>query len=122
MLVAYERLGSAWAASAVLFAELAPGMFVGPLIGAWIDRRDRRRCVIGAEVVYAAGLVAMIVVPGAPALLALALVTGFAGVVVRSATFALVPAVVHEERRMAAVALWGALRDGAMLLGATVAA
>jgi hypothetical protein len=38
MLVAYERLGSAWAASLILL----PSMLLGPLIGAWLDRRDRR--------------------------------------------------------------------------------
>src|SRR4051812_887038 len=43
MLVAFERLGSAWAASAILLAEMLPGMFAGPLLGAWLDRRDRRR-------------------------------------------------------------------------------
>ena len=36
----YERLGSAWASAAVLLAETLPGMFAGPLIGAWLDRRD----------------------------------------------------------------------------------
>jgi len=122
MLVAYERLGSAWAASGVLLAELLPGMLAAPLIGAWIERRDRRRCVIGAELVYAGALAAMIVVPGAPALLALAVVTGFAGVVVRPATFALLPTLVQPERRMAAVALWGATRDMGMLIGPALAA
>lgn len=122
MLVAYERLGSAWAASAVLLAELLPGMLAGPLIGAWIDRRDRRRCVVAAQLVYAVALAAMIVAPGVPALLALAVLTGFAGDVARPATFALLPAVVHEERRMPAVALWGALRDSGSLIGPALAA
>jgi MFS family permease len=122
MLVAYERLGSAWAASAVLLAELLPGMLFGPLVGAWIDRRDRRRCLVAAQVVHAAALAAMIVVPGAPALLALAVLTGFAGDVARPATFALLPTMVREERRMAAVALWGAVRDSGMLIGPALAA
>ncbi len=40
----------------------------------------------------------------------------------RPATFALLPAVVAPERRMAATALWGALRDSGMLIGPTLAA
>src|SRR3954470_11894454 len=76
MLVAYERLGSGRAAAAVLLGEMAPGVLFGPLIGAWLDRRDRLRCAIVAETVRAAALGAMIVVPGAAGLLALALITG----------------------------------------------
>src|SRR4051794_22849518 len=51
MLVAYQRLGSAWAASAILLAEMLPGMVAGPLIGAWLDRCDRRRSLVLAEAV-----------------------------------------------------------------------
>ena len=34
MLLAYERIGSAWAATAVLLADLLPAMFLGVLLGA----------------------------------------------------------------------------------------
>src|SRR4051794_274144 len=73
MLVAYARLGSAWAASAVLLAEMLPGMLAGPLIGAWLDRRDRRRWAAVAEAVRALSLAGMIALSGAVPLLALAL-------------------------------------------------
>ena len=49
LLLAYEQLGSAWGATAVLIADLAPAMLLGPLLGGLIDRhgrlalRDRRR-------------------------------------------------------------------------------
>ena len=122
MLVAYERFGSAWAATLILLAEFLPGMLAGPLIGAWLDRQDRLRCVIASDVVRAVSLVLMIVLPGAPALLALALVTGFATTVFRPAAFALLPAVVHSERRMAATATWGALHDAGMMIGPALAA
>src|SRR4051812_6662797 len=87
MLVAYDRLGSAWATAAVLLAETLPGMLAGPLIGAWLDRRDRRRCVIAADAVRAAALVALLFLPGAVALLAVSLVTGLASTVFRPAAF-----------------------------------
>src|SRR3954470_6811001 len=70
MLVAYERLGSAWAGAGIPLAEMLPGMLAGPLIGAWLDRRDRLRCVIAAEAVRAAALAGMIVLAGRVTLVA----------------------------------------------------
>src|SRR3954451_25435528 len=122
MLVAYSRLGSAWAAAAVLLAQIAPGMLAGPLIGAWVDRHDGARCAVVAEAVRAAALAAMIVVGGKAALVALALVTGIASTAFRPAAFALLPAVVAPERRMAATALWSAAQDLGMTLGPALAA
>ena len=107
---------------AILLAEFLPGMFAGPLIGAWLDRQDRLRCVIAADIVRAASLVAMIVLPGAPALFALALVTGIATTVFRPAAFALLPSVVHADRRMAATAPWGAVHDAGTMIGPALAA
>ena len=121
MLVAYERFGSAWAATLILLAEFLPGMLAGPLIGAWLDRQDRLRCVIAADVVRAASLAAMIVLPGALPLLGLAFVTGVATTVFRPAAFALLPSVVHDERRMAATATWGAVHDAGMMIGPALA-
>jgi hypothetical protein len=34
LLVAYERIGSAWAATAVLLADLVPAMLLGAVLGA----------------------------------------------------------------------------------------
>src|SRR3954449_8473125 len=68
MLVALQRLGSAWAAAAILLAEMAPAMLAGPLIGAWLARRDRRRAMVAAELLRGLALAAMIVAPGPAAL------------------------------------------------------
>jgi MFS family permease len=122
MLVAYERLGSAWAASLILLADLLPSMLLGPVIGAWLDRRDRLRCAIVADVMRAAALGGMLVVPGAVSLLAFAVVMGIGNTVFRPAAFALLPNVVSEPRRMAATAGWGAVHDAGMMLGPALAA
>jgi MFS family permease len=106
----------------VLLAEVLPGMLAGPLIGAWVDRHDRARCAVVAEAVRGAALAAMIVVPGKAPLVVLALVTGIATTVLRPAAFALLPAVVAPERRMAATALWSAAQDLGMTLGPALAA
>ena len=60
LLLAYEQLGSAWGATAVLIADLAPAMLLGPLLGGLIDRTSRLGCAIAAELIGAlafAGLV-----------------------------------------------------------------
>src|ERR1700749_4147905 len=122
MVVAYDRLGSAWAASPVRVPDVLPGMLLGPLIGAWLARRDRRRSAALADALRAVALAGIIVVPGAVPMLALALVAGLGNMVFRPAVFGLLPSVVAEERRMAAVALWSAVSDAGMTLGPALAA
>ena len=73
LLLAYEQLGTAWGATAVLIADLAPAMLLGPLLGGLIDRTSRLGCAIAADVIGAlafAGLVfadgtAQLIAPGA---------------------------------------------------------
>jgi MFS family permease len=115
MLVAYERLGSAWASAAVLLAEMLPGMLLGPLIGVWVDGRDRVRCAVLADAVRAAAFALLLVAPGW-SVLGVACVVGAATTVFRPAAFALL------DERMGAVALWGALGDAGTMLGPALAA
>src|SRR4051794_1734444 len=115
MLVAYERLGSAWASAAVLLAEMLPGMLFGPLVGVWVDGRDRARCAMAADLVRAAAFAALLVAPGW-SVPGVAFVVGAATTVFRPAAFALL------EERMGAVALWGALGDAGTMLGPALAA
>src|SRR4051794_41914692 len=79
MLVAYERLGSAWAASLVLLADVLPGMLLAPVIGAWLDRHDRLKAALGSDAGRAAALAAMIVAPGAGGRVGPGLVVGGGG-------------------------------------------
>jgi MFS family permease len=80
------------------------------------------RCAIAADVLRATALVGMIVVPGTLPLLAFAVLTGIGTTIFRPAVFALLPNAVHEQRRPAAVAAWGAAQDGGMMLGPALAA
>jgi beta-lactamase class A len=48
--LAYERIGSAWGATAVLLADLLPAMLLGPLLGAAIDRTSRLGAAVLADV------------------------------------------------------------------------
>src|SRR3954468_17075124 len=65
MLVGDERVGSAWAASLILLADVLPGMLLGPVVGAWLDRHDRLKAALLSDAVRAAALAAMLVAPGA---------------------------------------------------------
>ena len=77
LLLAYEQLGSAWGATAVLIADLAPAMLLGPLLGGLIDRTSRLRCAIAADVIGALAFAGLVFAHGTLTLIALALAAGF---------------------------------------------
>ncbi|PVZ20527.1 Predicted arabinose efflux permease, MFS family [Pseudomonas sp. URIL14HWK12:I9] len=47
--LAYHLTASATLLGVITFLSLAPQLLVGPVAGAWIDRRDKRRCLIVAQ-------------------------------------------------------------------------
>ncbi|MGF6092431.1 MFS transporter [Pseudomonas sp. 18173] len=49
--LAYHLTGSAVLLGLITFLSLAPQLLIGPLAGAWIDRHDKRRLLIGVQVV-----------------------------------------------------------------------
>jgi MFS family permease len=122
LLLAYEQLGSAWGATAVLIADLAPAMLLGPLLGGLIDRTGRLRCAIAAELVGALAFGGLLVADGAVPLVALALAAGLGSALLRPATCALLPAVVAPRSLAAANGLFGAVREIGQLIGPAVAA
>src|ERR1700754_674014 len=98
MLLAYERIGSAWAATAVMLADLLPAMLLAPLFGLLADRTSRRGCAIAADVLRAAAFAGLAVAHGTAPMLAMALVAGAGTALFRPAAFALVPGLVAPER------------------------
>lgn len=56
----YERTGSALATSALLMAALAPSCVLGSVAGVFVDRWDRRRTMIVADLVRAALLLLLV--------------------------------------------------------------
>src|SRR3954449_8634349 len=71
LLLAYEQIGSAWGATAVLIADLAPAMLLGPLLGGVIDRTGRLRCAIAADAIGALAFTGLVFAHGAAQLIAL---------------------------------------------------
>jgi MFS family permease len=122
LLVAYDRLASPWAISLVLLADLVPAILLGPLLGSLVDRVDRLRCAIAADLLCAAAIAAIAIGGGFALLLALALVAGVGNALFRPASAALMPALVPEEHLPAANGLYRALRDSGVMLGPAIAA
>jgi MFS family permease len=121
LLLAYERIGSAWAATAVLLADLLPAMLLGPLFGQLADRTSRRGCAIAADVLRAGAFAGLALAHGTVPMLALALLAGSGTALFRPATFALLPGLVAPERLAALNAVCGAARDGGQVLGPALA-
>lgn len=122
MLLAYERIGTAWAATAVLLADLLPAMLLGALLGGVIDRTSRLGCAVTADLVRAAAFAGLLFTHGIAPMLALALVAGLGNALFRPATNALLPSLVADESLPAANALYGVVRDGGQLAGPACAA
>ena len=91
MLLAYERIGSAWAATAVMLADLVPSMLLGPLMGALADRTSRLGCAIASDIVRAGAFAGLMFCDGIAPMIALALLSGIGNSLFRPATAALLP-------------------------------
>jgi MFS family permease len=76
LLIAYQRLHSPWALSAVLLADRIPRMVLAPLAGVLADRVSRRACLIVADVLRAGALLGLVLVSSFPVTVVLAGVLG----------------------------------------------
>ncbi|MEI7745398.1 MAG: MFS transporter [Chloroflexota bacterium] len=81
VLFALQRFGSPVLAGVVTFASVAPGLLVGPIVGALLDRHGRTRLIILDQLVGAGALVliAILALTGSLTPLVLVLVTAVAG-------------------------------------------
>jgi MFS family permease len=122
LLVAYDRFESPWAISLVLIADLLPAMLLGPLFGAVADRWSRRWCCVAADVVRALAFLGIAVVDGFVATILLAAIAGTGTALFTPASLAGVPSLVSDERRPAAMSLYGAIADLGFTAGPGLAA
>jgi MFS family permease len=122
MLLAYERIGSAWAATAVMLADLIPSMLLGPLLGGLVDRTSRLGCAIASDVIRAGAFAGLMFTDGITFMIALAFCSGAGNALFRPATSALLPSLVAGSRLSAANALYGMVRDVGQLVGPACAA
>lgn len=122
LLIAYERFHSPWAISAVLVADLAPAMFLGPLFGALADRWSRRWCAVAGDVVRVGAFVGIALAQDFALTIAFALLAGAGTALFTPATLAGLPSLVSKERLPAANSLYGAIADLGFTAGPALAA
>src|SRR5215213_2179209 len=105
---AYALTGSAVATGGVFAASLLPQVLLGSVAGVFVDRWDRKRTMVAADLLRAALLLPLLAV-GSPDLLWLLYLvragTGVAGLIFDPAESALLPRLVGEERLVTANAL-----------------
>lgn len=105
---AYVLTGSAAAAGGVFAASLLPRVLLGSVAGVFVDRWDRKRAMVAADLLRAASLLPLLAVVSADQLWLLYLVraaTGTLGLIFDPAESALLPRLVGEERLVTANAL-----------------
>jgi MFS family permease len=122
LLLAYDRFGSAWAATALTLADFGPAMLLGPLLGSLVDRHGRLRSAIVSDLIRAVAFGGLLFVHSAVGMMALAVLAGLGTALFRPATGALLPTLTTSERLGAANSLVCMLRDGGQLLGPALAA
>jgi MFS family permease len=76
LLIAYQRLHSPWALSAVLLADRVPRMVLAPLAGVLADRISRRACLIVADVLRAGALLGLVLISSFPVTIVMAGILG----------------------------------------------
>jgi MFS family permease len=110
---AYALTGSAVAAGAVFAASIVPRVLLGSIAGVFVDRWDRKRTMVAADLLRAVLLLPLLAVVSSDLLWLLFLVravTGTLGLFFGPAESALLPRLVGEERLVTANAL-NALND-----------
>ncbi|HEY8446213.1 MAG TPA: MFS transporter [Thermomicrobiales bacterium] len=120
---AYELTGSAIATGGVFAATLLPRVLLGSVIGVFVDRWDRKRTMVGADLLRALALLPMLAVTSADLiwiLYAVRALTGTLALFFDPAENALLPRLVGEERLVAANAL-NALNNNLGRLGGPAA-
>ena len=122
VVLAYDRWHSPWAITLVLMADFVPAMVFGPVFGAAADRWSRRGAAVVADLLRAGAFIALGLVGGIWATVALALVVGVGAGMFTPALLAGLPSLVDEERLPAATSLYGAITDAGRTVGPALAA
>ena len=119
-LVVYDLTGSTLATGGMFLAGIVPRIAFGSLAGVFVDRWDRRRILIGANLAHALFLLPLLVVESRSELwivYAVAFVQSTLGQLVDPAEGALLPRLVAREELVAANALNALNNNLARLVG-----
>ena len=121
MLLAYERVHSPWALTAILLAEFLPAMLLRPLLGAAADRWSRKHLLITADVLRAAAFLGLVLVDGFAATFFLALLAGTGTAMFNPTIMAALPGLVARERFPAATSLYATIEELGYVVGPVLA-
>jgi Na+/melibiose symporter-like transporter len=116
----YTITGSAVASALTMASAAAPQVLLGAVAGVFADRWDRKRMMITANLLQAAGLVPLLLVHSAGQVWIVFVVMFTEGVIAQffgPAQQAMVPRLVPEEQLLTANALSGQVGDVARLTG-----
>jgi predicted MFS family arabinose efflux permease len=123
-LYVFDLTGSTVATGAAFIAETLPAVILGPAAGVLVDRVDRRRLMIGVDVVRALAVLSMLAVRS-PAQLwviyAALFVENGAAQLFRPARQALIPALIESTRRLGGANAMFAAIDGLVRVIGSVA-
>jgi MFS family permease len=111
----YDRTGSTAATGGTFIAETFPALVLGPAAGVFVDRHDRVRVMVWADVVRAAAVLSMLFASSRDALWVIfvaILVENSAAQVFRPARQALIPALVGSRHRLTDANAMFAMIDG----------
>lgn len=123
MYYVYEVTGSTMASGTVALAAFLPQVLLGSVAGVFVDRWDRRRTMIAANLLLAAGLLPLLAFDDAHRVWIAYLVVLYQGCVEQfftPAEAALVPHLVDADDLITANALNGQNRNVARLVGAAL--
>jgi MFS family permease len=104
----YRETGSTVATAGMIAASLAPGVVLGSFAGVLVDRWDRKRLLVASNVLQAAAVALLLLVPAAGALWLVYVVAAAQSVLAtlsQPAESALLPRLVPEEHLVAANSL-----------------
>jgi len=121
----YELTGDPFKLGFISFAQAAPELIFGPVAGAYMDRVDRRKVLIGVQITYMAmmSLLTILIVTGTVEywhLLTIAIIVGSAVAFDWPARLSIVPALVQRKHLQSAVALNAAAFNGSRVIGPTI--
>jgi MFS family permease len=122
MVLAYDRYRSPWALTLVLLASYLPPGFLGPVFGALADRFSRRLCAVVADVTRAVAFIAIALVHGIEATIALAFLAGAGTALFSPSILAALPSLVRRDELPALTSVYGSITDVGRTVGPAIAA
>jgi MFS family permease len=121
VVLVFRLSGSGLAVSGLVVTEIVPTLLLGPVAGVVIDRFDRRRVLVAADLVRAALIVGLAFTHVVWGVYAIAALLSAASTAFNPALQAVIPALLSEEERLAANSVAWSSGRLVQIVGASVA-